>query len=91
MRLRTIAVTGILATTTVVGGMTAVTLAGQPPAHASGSTVSTSTTTKVMVNSRCYEQYTRTVTTYQHKTGHGWVRYVSPRVTTSKSEHCYAS
>jgi hypothetical protein len=90
MRIRNIFVSGTVVTALAVGGMTAATLTDTAPAHASGTNVSTSTTTKVMLNSLCYEESTRTVTLYHHSAGHGWVAYPSPKVTTSKSEHCYA-
>lgn len=59
-------------------------------AQASGTNVSTTTTSKTMLNSKCYVTNTRTVTVYHHASGKGWERYAAPRVTTSHSTTCYA-
>jgi len=79
---------GAITMATIGGGAAAV--ATSSPAHASGSTISTTATSKVMVSSTCYETYTQTVTYYHHSAGKGWVAYPSAKVTTSRSEHCYA-
>lgn len=59
-------------------------------AHASGTNVSTTTTSKTLLNSKCYVTNTRTVTVYHHAAGKGWERYAAPRVTTSHATTCYA-
>jgi hypothetical protein len=85
MRVRTGMIATALIAITAVGGMS---LSGHQQADAGTTNVSTSTTTKTIVNAKCYNQVTRTVTTYHHTTK-GWVKYPAPKVTTTTSEHCY--
>lgn len=60
-------------------------------ARASTPTVNTSSSQETLVSPKCYIRTSRTVTTmhYDTKLGH-YVNYVSPRVTTSRSETCHA-
>jgi hypothetical protein len=85
MKLRNIAAIAATAGTLFVGG----TFVGHEVANASGTTVGTVKETKTIVNSKCYKDVRVTTTYYHHSAKYGWVLYPSPRVTTTKSEHCY--
>lgn len=88
MRTRKILAATGTAIALTVGGFT---LGHSNSASAAGTTISTSSSTKVMLNSRCYELYSTTVTPYYHSSKYGWVKYPSPKVTSTKSEHCYTT
>jgi hypothetical protein len=85
MKIRGIVASAIVATG-IFGGMA---LTGNhAQADAGTTTISTTTSTKTIVNAKCYLTNTKTTTTYHHSAKTGWVKYPSPKVTTSKSEHC---
>jgi hypothetical protein len=72
--------------TTMAG--TSMALMGSGQANASGSTIETVNTSRVMVNSKCYETYTTAITYYTHSVTRGWVKEPSPKVVKSKKETC---
>jgi hypothetical protein len=85
MNIRNIAAAGFVLAGLGVGAV-AVTSA---PAHASGTVVSKVSEVKTIVNSKCYNDVRVTTSYYHHSSVYGWVLYPSPKVTTTKSEHCY--
>lgn len=85
MKLRRIAAGTVVAIAASTGA--GITLSGGP-ANASGSTIETSSQTKVMLSVNCYETYKREVIYYTHSVTKGWVPEPSPKVETTKSETC---
>lgn len=84
MKIRTAAAAAAIAMTAGTAGVAL----GTGAANASGTTIETITESKVMLTANCYESYKREVTWYTHSTTKGWVRELSPKVETTKSETC---
>jgi hypothetical protein len=59
-------------------------------ADASSPTLQTITQSETIVSANCYETHKVTVTYYEHSKTKGWVKYPSPKRTTTDSEHCDA-
>jgi hypothetical protein len=83
-------VRNILATAAILAGSLGAVIAGTSHQSSDAATtrLQTVTQTETIVNSKCYDVHKVTTTYYHHSSTLGWIKYPSPKVTTTNSETC---
>jgi hypothetical protein len=86
MKIRKIAIAGILATGIAAGSFA---VGHGTPANAASTRLQTVSKTETIVSAKCYDTRQVTTTYYTFSSTHGWVLNAKPRVTVTTSRTCH--
>jgi len=85
MKIRKIAIAGILATGIAAGSFA---VGHGTPANAASTRLQTVSQTETIVSAKCYDTHKVTTTYYKYSSKTGWTLYPKPKVTTTSSRTC---